>query len=210
MPAPPSMLLLSRMVVNWIVGMAPVARMERSVIRERPCRLSRRPGLRSLRSLHPGYRSDVRRPHRSGLCPPRRKDQQRSNPLVPHARIQKRTGVARRQYRALRAARPVVPQHAAEQRLPNPTTPVRRIDIHIGAPRRPRRVHAPDAADDVLTVQRDVLAERGVIPKQVIRDGPSARPSPAAPPAWVRTRSISTEMAVGIRLSRCTKSLRSR
>src|SRR5262245_57015341 len=123
--APPAMLLLSRPVVNWIVGKAADRRSQGW------------PGAETCAV------------HRSGLCPPRCKTQQRSNPLVAHARIQKRTGVTCCQHRARRAARPVVPQHAAEQRPPNPTTPVRRIDIHVGAPRRPCGIHAADAADDV-------------------------------------------------------------
>ena len=86
--------------------------------------------------------------------------------------------MTRGQHRAFRAARPVIPQHSRQQRLADAATPVRRVNVHVRAPGRPRCIHAAHAPDDVLSIERHILAERRVLSEQIARDRPGARHFP--------------------------------
>jgi hypothetical protein len=108
---------------------------------------------------------------------------------------------------ALRAAGAVVPQHAAQQPLPDATAPVQWVNIHIRAPRRP-------PASTLRTRPTIVFPSSAAY----CRNGESSSsnsveigrvrvslPSCAAN-SGVRTRSIDTEEGgFGMHLSRCTK-----
>ena len=69
-----------------------------------------------------------------GIRSPGRKEKQCPNSRISHARVQERPRMARRQHRALGAVGSVIPQHSTQQRLSNPTPPVRRVDMHVRAP----------------------------------------------------------------------------
>jgi hypothetical protein len=83
--------------------------------------------------------------------------------------------MARRQHRALRAARLVVAQHPRQQRLADAATAMRGHNVHVRAPRRAHRIDAANAAHDRVSVERHVLAKRSIVAEQVVGDRSPAR-----------------------------------